>query len=81
MLLYWRVGRSDLRHLWFALRSPLRPAWLLPVVGLLALYAFEPANFALPPLGLVDDLVVVPLIVHWIVKMLPTQRSGGNSRA
>ena len=54
LLLLWRVGRQDLRLLWFALRHPNRPLWLLPAAGLLALFALEPANFAIPLLGAVD---------------------------
>lgn len=70
-LLLWRVSRSDLRLLWFALRHPARPAWLLPVAILLGLYALSPFNFAMPVLGAVDDLVLVPLALHWLVKLLP----------
>jgi uncharacterized membrane protein YkvA (DUF1232 family) len=37
----------------------------------LGLYALSPFNFAIPLLGAVDDFVVVPLILHWLVKLLP----------
>ena len=70
-LLWWRASRSDLRMLWFALRHPARPTWLLPVAILLGLYALEPFNFAMPALGALDDLVLVPLALHWLVKLLP----------
>jgi uncharacterized membrane protein YkvA (DUF1232 family) len=73
LLLLWRVGRHDLRLLWFALRHPNRPLWLLPVAGLLALFALEPANFALPLLGAVDDLVLLPILLHALVGFLPTE--------
>lgn len=71
LALLWRVSRSDLRILWLALRSPARPGWLLPASVLLGLYALAPFNFALLPLGLVDDLVVVPMLLHWMVRRLP----------
>ncbi len=71
MLILWRMSRSDLRLLWYALRHPRRPAWLLPASLLLALYAIEPFNFALPVLGVVDDLVLVPLALHFLLKLLP----------
>jgi uncharacterized membrane protein YkvA (DUF1232 family) len=37
----------------------------------LALYAFEPFNFALPLLGFVDDLILLPLVLHGLVKLFP----------
>jgi len=70
-LLFWRISRRDLRVLWFALRHPARPGWLLPVAIALGLYALLPFNFAIPLLGVVDDLVLVPLALHWLVKLLP----------
>ena len=71
LLLLWRVGRHDLRLLCFALRHPSRPLWLLPAAGLLALFALEPANFAIPLLGAVDDLVLLPIFLHALVGCLP----------
>jgi uncharacterized membrane protein YkvA (DUF1232 family) len=73
LLLLWRVGRQDLRLLWFALRYPGRPVWLLPAAGLLALFALEPVNFALPFLGAVDDLVLLPIALHALVALLPRE--------
>lgn len=78
----WRVvAGQDLRLLWFAIRHEQRPGWLLPGLAGLALFAVEPANFALPVLGAVDELVLVPLILHGMVKMLPTQVLDGFARA
>jgi uncharacterized membrane protein YkvA (DUF1232 family) len=71
LILLWRVSRSDLRILWLALRSPARPGWLLPATVMLGFYALAPFNFAIPPLGLVDDFVLVPLLLHWLVGRLP----------
>lgn len=71
LVLLWRVSRQDLRVLWFALRHPARPGWLWPVTIVLGLYALSPFNFAIPLLGAVDDFVLVPLAVHWLVKLLP----------
>jgi len=70
-ILLWRLGRRDLRLLWFALHHPQRPAWLMPAALLLLLFAVEPFNFALPPLGLADDLVVLPLALHTLLRFLP----------
>jgi len=77
LLLFWRVGRNDLRTLWFALRHPGRPAWLLPVAAVLALFALEPANFAIPMLGIVDDLVLLPMALHALVSFLPAHVRAG----
>lgn len=72
LFLFWRVGRKDLRMLWFALRHPGRPAWLLPAAALLGLFALQPANFAIPLLGIVDDLVLLPMALHALVSFLPS---------
>jgi uncharacterized membrane protein YkvA (DUF1232 family) len=73
LLRLWRLGATDLRLLWFALRHPHRPLWLLPAVMLLAMYALEPFNFVVPLLGVVDDFVVLPLILHIVVQFLPLE--------
>jgi uncharacterized membrane protein YkvA (DUF1232 family) len=69
----WRLGRRDLQLLWFALRHRGRPVWLIPAVVLLGLYALEPLNFAVPILGAVDDFILLPLALHWLVKLLPAE--------
>ena len=70
----WRmVAGQDLRLLWFAIRHEQRPGWLLPGLAGLALLAVEPLNFAVPVFGAVDEFVLVPLILHGMMKMLPVQ--------
>ena len=71
LLRLWRFTKTDLRLLWFALRHRSRPVWLWPVAALLALYALEPANFAVPVLGVLDDFVLLPLVLHAVLKFLP----------
>jgi len=71
LLRLWRLVGNDLHLLWFALRHPRRPLWLAPAVALLALYALDPVNFALPFAGAVDDVVLVPLLLHLLLKLLP----------
>ena len=73
----WRLGRQDLRLLWFALRHRSRPVWLWPGAAFLGLYALDPANFAIPILGLVDDFVVLPLALHFLLKFLPSDIRAG----
>ena len=70
-LLLWRISRNDLRMLWFFLHHPARPSWLIPVTVLLGLYALSPLNFALPVIGVLDDFVIVPLALHWLLKLMP----------
>lgn len=74
MLRLWRLARvcgGDLRLLWFALKHPRRPLWLLPATMMLALCALEPFNFALPLVGIVDDLLILPLLLHVMLRLLP----------
>ena len=73
VVLLWRVSRNDLRLLWFAANHPMRPGWLIPGAIVLTLYALSPLNFAMPMVGMVDDFVIVPLALHWLLKLLPQQ--------
>jgi uncharacterized membrane protein YkvA (DUF1232 family) len=75
------VAGQDLRLLWFAIRHEHRPGWLLPGLGVLALFALEPLNFAVPVFGVVDEFVLVPLVLHGMVKMLPAHVLEGFTRA
>jgi len=78
----WRVvAGQDLRLLWFAIRHEQRPGWLLPGLAGLLLFAVEPFNVALPILGAVDELVLVPLLLHGMVKMLPAHVLDGFAHA
>jgi uncharacterized membrane protein YkvA (DUF1232 family) len=77
----WRLAGSDIRLLWVALRNPNRPTWLLPATLALGFFALEPFNFAIPVLGVVDDLFLLPLLLHGLAKIavyvttLPATRS------
>ena len=73
LMMLSRLMRQDLRLLWFAMRHPGRPVWLLPATGLLLLYAVEPMNFAIPLLGVLDDFVLVPFVLHTLLKLLPAE--------
>jgi uncharacterized membrane protein YkvA (DUF1232 family) len=71
LLVMWRTSKTDLRLLWFALKHRDRPTWLIPASAVLALYAVAPFNLAFPILGVVDDMVLVPLALHTLLKLLP----------
>jgi uncharacterized membrane protein YkvA (DUF1232 family) len=78
----WRVvAGQDLRVLWFALRHEQRPVWLVPGLAGIALFALEPLNFAVPVVGAVDELMLVPLLLHGITKMLPAHLLDGFAHA
>jgi len=81
LLALFTLVRSDLRILWYALRHPDRPRWLWPAVGLLVLYVISPIDLipeALPVVGVLDDLVLIPLVVRWLVGRLPAHLRPGN---
>jgi uncharacterized membrane protein YkvA (DUF1232 family) len=65
----WRLSGRDLRVLWHALRQPDRPIWLLPAALLLGFFAIEPLNLAIPLLGVVDDLILLPLLLRGLVSL------------
>jgi uncharacterized membrane protein YkvA (DUF1232 family) len=77
----WRLAGSDIRLLWVAMRHPNRPGWLLPATVALGLFALDPFNFAIPVLGVVDDLLLLPLLLRGLAKIavyvttLPSARS------
>jgi uncharacterized membrane protein YkvA (DUF1232 family) len=74
LTLLWSVLRGDARQLWFALRHPDAPGWLKVGTALIALYLFSPIDLipeVLPMIGVVDDLVLVPLAIRWLLKRLP----------
>jgi uncharacterized membrane protein YkvA (DUF1232 family) len=78
----WRMSARDVRLLLFAMTHPDRPVWLWPATLVLGFYALEPFNIAIPLLGVVDDLVVLPLVLHLLLMLLPeTIRSGFVRRA
>lgn len=67
----WRFFRADVGLLWFALRHPLRPLWLWPAVLLLVCYALDPFNVIVPLLGIIDDAILLPMLVHLLVRLIP----------
>ncbi len=70
----WSVVRGDARLLWLALRHPHAPGWLKPAVGLMLLYVLSPVDLipdVIPVLGLVDDVVMLPLAIRFILRKLP----------
>lgn len=70
------VVRHDARRLWFALRHPASPGWLKLGTGLVLLYVISPVDLipdVVPLLGVVDDLVVVPFAIRFMLSRLPAR--------
>lgn len=74
LTMLWSVVRGDALRLWRALRHPGSPRWLKWAVAAVVLYVLSPVDLIpefVPALGLVDDLVVVPLAIRFILSRLP----------
>ncbi len=70
----WTVLRGDARTLWFALRQPGAPGWLKLGTAAIALYLLSPIDIVpdwLPFIGVLDDIVLVPLAIRWLIGRLP----------
>jgi uncharacterized membrane protein YkvA (DUF1232 family) len=66
--------RKELVMLWRAFMTPATPLWLKGLMLLVPLYLVSPIDFVpdfIPVLGWLDDIVVIPLLVSWIVSLLP----------
>ena len=80
--LLWSVVRGDARQLWFALRHPAAPGWLKLGTALIALYLVSPIDVVpdfLPFVGVLDDLVIVPFAIRWLLKRLPPEVANAAS--
>ena len=76
LTLLWSLVRGDARRLWFALRHPAAPGWLKVGTALIVLYVISPIDLipdALPVIGVVDDLVLVPLAIRFLLSRLPRE--------
>jgi uncharacterized membrane protein YkvA (DUF1232 family) len=76
LTLLWTVVRGDARQLWFALRHPAAPKWLKVGTALIVLYVLSPVDLIpdfIPLLGVMDDVVLVPLAIRFLLKRLPAE--------
>jgi uncharacterized membrane protein YkvA (DUF1232 family) len=83
--LIWSLARGDARLLWRALKHPRSPPtpppprWLLPATLLLVAYVLSPVDFIpdfIPLLGVIDDLVLLPLVIRFMLGRLPADLRG-----
>ena len=66
----------DAHALWLAARDPRTPLPARLVAALVAAYALSPIDLipdVLPVIGVVDDLIVVPLAIRWLLARLPAE--------
>ena len=71
----WALVKGDARLLWRALRHPLAPGWLKLGVAGIVLYVLSPIDLipdVIPIFGVLDDIVVVPLAIRWLLSRLPS---------
>jgi uncharacterized membrane protein YkvA (DUF1232 family) len=76
LTLLWSLVRGDARQLWWALRHPAAPVWLKLGTALIVLYVLSPIDLipdVLPVIGVVDDLVLVPLAIRFLLSRLPPE--------
>jgi uncharacterized membrane protein YkvA (DUF1232 family) len=84
--LIWLAVRTDARRLWRALRHPDAPLWLKAGTVGIVLYLLSPIDLIpdmIPIIGVVDDLVLVPMAIRWLLARLPSHvrahAAGGGS--
>ena len=83
LTLLWTVVRGDARQLWFALRHPAAPKWLKVGTALIVLYVLSPIDLIpdfIPLLGVMDDVVLVPLAIRFLLKRLPAELAQATAR-
>ena len=72
--LLWSLVKGDARLLWRALRHPQSPGWLkLGALGVV-LYLISPIDLipdVIPVIGVLDDIVLVPLAIRFLLNRLP----------
>lgn len=79
----WVAVRGDARRLWVALRHPDAPVWLKLGSAGLVLYLISPVDLlpdVVPVLGMVDDLVLIPLAMRWMLNRLPAHLRGEDDK-
>ena len=60
--------------LWRAFIAPGTPLWLKGLMLIVPLYLISPVDLipdVIPLLGWLDDIVIIPLLVSWLVSLLP----------
>ena len=76
----WRERARALKRqaltVWFAARDPALPWWLRALALAIAAYAFSPIDLIpdfIPVLGLLDDLLLLPLGIALLLRLAPAE--------
>lgn len=70
----WTVVRGDAKLLWRAVRHPQAPGWVKLGTLALAAYVLWPVDLIpefVPILGVMDDIVLIPLVMRFLLDRLP----------
>ena len=79
----WSLVKGDARLLWYALQHPQSPPWLKWGTAGVVLYLVSPVDLipdVIPVIGLLDDIILVPLAIRWLLKHLPANIRDDISR-
>lgn len=66
--------KRDGLTLWFALRHPATPWWIKLLIVFVVGYALSPIDLIpdfIPVLGLIDDLILLPVLIGLALRLLP----------
>jgi uncharacterized membrane protein YkvA (DUF1232 family) len=75
--------RTDVTALWFAARDPRVPPLAKLVAAITAAYALSPIDLIpdfIPVLGLLDDLLIVPLGIWLALRLVPAELMAEHRR-
>lgn len=70
----WVLVKGDAKRLWYALQHRDSPPWLKAGTALLLLYLLSPIDFipdVIPIFGVMDDAILIPAAIRWMLKRLP----------
>lgn len=77
--------RNELVLLWRAFMAQGTPLWLKGLMLIVPLYLVSPIDLIpdfIPLAGWLDDVVIIPLLVSWLVSLLPqTAKARSTYRA
>ena len=67
--------KRDIPALFLAMKDPRTPISAQFLAGFIVFYALSPLDLIpdfIPFLGLIDDIILLPLLIIWAVKKIPT---------